>query len=101
MILFGLKMSMAGVKGCSLEQFKEGFVKAFVFLGPLGNLLTPQFMANSFRTYYLILLGFPLFWIPLHKKLAKFAVLAIPIFPYCLFSAFYASFAGYDDMPFS
>lgn len=84
-----------------LERLKEGLLKAFVVLGPLGNLLTPQLITNSFRAYYFILLCFPVFYFPLQKRVAKVLIFTIPLLVYCVLSSFYAYHRGFQDYPFS
>ncbi len=83
----------------ALSDVKKGLLKAFVALGPLGNLLTPQIFSHSFRTYYLILLAFPLFYIPLQKRLLKIIVISAPLFIYCFFSALFINQNEQADFP--
>ena len=83
----------------ALSDVKKSLLKAFVALGPLGNLLTPQLFSHSFRTYYLILLAFPLFYIPLQKRLLKIIVISAPLFIYCFFSVLFINVNEQTDFP--
>ena len=83
----------------SLDQLKRGLLKSFIILGPLGNLLTPQLITHSFRTYYFCLLAFPLFYIPFHKSRLKLALFSIPFFLYCFISAMAVQFDGGEELP--
>ncbi len=83
----------------SLDQLKRGLLKSFIILGPLGNLLTPQLITHSFRTYYFCLLAFPLFYIPFHKSRLKLALFSIPFFLYCFISALVVQFDGGEEFP--
>lgn len=84
-----------------LRSFHQILFKSFVFLGPLGNLLTPQLIAPSFRSYYLLLPLFPLFYFQCKQSQVKI-ILSFSIFlMYCLFSIFFidASFLSYEEIP--
>ncbi len=82
------------------SSLQRGLFKCFVVLGPLGNLLTPQLFSHAFRTYYFILLGFPLFFIPLRKKQTKAVIFALPFLLYCLFSTVLNLPNTEADLPF-
>lgn len=70
-----------------LELVKLKLLKWFIFLGPLGNLFTPQLISHSFRSYYFCLLGFPIFYFSLQSSRLKLALYSIPFFCYCFFSS--------------
>jgi hypothetical protein len=72
----------------------------FVFLGPLGTLLTPSFFPPSTRTYYFILFFFPLFFLTTKKKGLNILLLFLPLFLYFLSSAIYAHYQGPKDEAF-
>jgi len=82
-----------------LSELKQWLLKSFIILGPLGNLLTPQLITHSFRTYYFCLLAFPLFYIPLHRSRVKLALFSIPFFLYCFFSSALVQFSGGEELP--
>lgn len=78
---------------------KKWLIYLFIFLGPLGNLLTPGGLPPAFRTYYFVLLGFPLFFNRIDQKQHKLFFLLLPFFLYCFVSsmlvdeeAFYATY---------
>jgi O-antigen ligase len=74
----------------------EFLIFAFIALGPLGNILTPFFLPDSFRTYYFLLPFFPL----LFKRVTKSAVLFFPLFIYCFISAAYVEMFSHPNEPF-
>lgn len=61
----------------------------FIFLGPLGNLLTPGVLPAAFRTYYFVLLGFPFFFNRIDQKQHKLFFLLLPFFLYCFVSSMF------------
>lgn len=75
-------------------------LKCFVFLGPIGTLLTPSFLPLSFRIYYLILLAFPFSLVRMDERHFKIALYSLPFFFYCFCSAFYSEFYGITNEPF-
>jgi len=58
----------------------------FVFLGPLGNLLTPAFFPLAFRTYYFVLPLFFLYYGFFTLAFLKNFSFFLPFFFYCLAS---------------
>jgi len=62
-------------------------INLFVVLGPLGNLLTPQLISHAFRSYYLVLLLFPLLYSCFYRWQAAILVACLPYFLYSLASA--------------
>ncbi len=66
---------------------RKWLISLFIFLGPLGNLLTPGAFPNAFRSYYFVLLGFPLFFNRIDKKQHKLFFLLLPFFLYSLLSS--------------
>ena len=70
---------------------RELLIRLFVFLGPLGNLLTPRIFPSAFRTYYFILLSFPFLLNRLDKKQQKLLFLFLPFFLYCLLSSLFVA----------
>jgi O-antigen ligase len=66
---------------------RKHLINLFIFLGPLGNLLTPGVFPSAFRTYYFVLLGFPFLFNRLDKKQQKLLFLLLPFFLYCLLSS--------------
>lgn len=74
-------------------------IKAFVILGPLGNLLTPQFVTHSFRTYYLTLCLFPIFYTRTTFRQLKVVIFSMFIVLYCFFSLGWR-IGIEEDMPF-
>lgn len=85
--------------GAPIGVLKGVILKLFIILGPLGNLLTPQLVSHSFRTYYLILVFFPIFYIPLIYRQLKFVIYSIPLFLYCFFSAWMVRENMAEEMP--
>jgi O-antigen ligase len=73
----------------SLGQLQKKTLRGFVALGPLGNLLTPHLISHAFRTYYLILFLFPLFYITPTTRKIKILAYSIPFFAYCFISALF------------
>lgn len=80
----------------SLPSIRSFLISAFVFLGPLGNLLTPHFLSFPFRFYYFLLSFFPLFYPLAYFKEFKSLLIPFPFLFYCLLSAFFTRFA---DLP--
>ena len=73
----------------SLSSTQRFLIYSFVFLGPLGNLLTPSFMPYAFRFYHFLLMLSPLFFIQLREKEWKTVLAFVPFLGYCLFSAYF------------
>lgn len=67
-------------------------IYAFVFLGPLGNMLTPPFFPRAFRTFYFTLIFFPLFLLVSRKKELRTLFLFLPFIFYVLISGFFTQF---------
>lgn len=65
-------------------------VYLFVFLGPLGNLLTPSFLPYQFRTFYLLLPAFFIFYDRIYFKELKTFLLFLPFLLYCFASSYFA-----------
>lgn len=75
-------------------DLRKTLLSGFIFLGPLGNLLTPHFFPSAFRAYYFLLLGFPILFTRIREKQMKLLILFSPFFLYCFFSAFYVHING-------
>lgn len=84
-----------------LITFNQKIVKGFAFLGPLGNLLTPQLIAPSFRTYYFLLLTMPFFFFSLKYNQIKHFLFFSFFFLYSLLSLFFisTSFTATEEVP--
>ncbi len=72
---------------------------SFGALGPLGNMLTPSFFPDAFRTYYFILPLFPFFFLSAKERIVKTGILFLPFLIYCLASAFTVEYFGSSDEP--
>jgi O-antigen ligase len=68
-------------------NFKRALTYSFVALGPLGNMLTPHFFPDSFRTYYFLLPLFPIYFLLVRERIAKIGILFLPFLIYSYFSA--------------
>lgn len=73
----------------------------FIALGPLGNLLTPNFLPSAFRAYYFILPLFPLFFLPGKGKEVKIGILFLPFLIYCAVSALIVETFEISNEPFA
>lgn len=69
-------------------NIKMTLIFLFVALGPLGNILTPFFLPKSFRTYYFLLPLFPVFFFIAKERIAKIAIIFLPLLTYAFFSAY-------------
>lgn len=63
----------------------------FVLLGPWGNLLTPSILPKSFRTYYLLLPLFPLFFRQTKQFVWQTGSFFLPFFIYSFFSILFVT----------
>lgn len=81
-------------------NLKKALVYAYVALGPLGNILTPHFLPNSFRTYYFLLPFFPLLFQAAQERIVKIGILFLPFFLYCFISALNVELFGAPNEPF-
>lgn len=68
-------------------SFQEMLIYLFVFLGPMGNILTPAFFPPATRTYYFILIFFPLLFLKFNEKILEIIALFFPVCIYGLLSA--------------
>ena len=84
-----VKITLVNLNRYSIQFFLIG---AFVFLGPLGNILTPHLFPYPFRFYYLLLPLFPIFYHLLFFKEVKTLLLFLPFLFYSLISSFFAQF---------
>jgi O-antigen ligase len=73
----------------TLRSFQHFLIYAFVFLGPLGILLTPRFMPGAFRSYQFLLFLFPVFFIKFRIPDWKMIFSFLPLLFYCITSAFF------------
>lgn len=80
-------------------ELKKVLMLLFAALGPLGNILTPHFFPPSFRAYYFLLPFFLFFYLTLKEKLAKIAVIFLPLVAYCLVSTFIVEKFGSANEP--
>lgn len=80
-------------------HLKRLLALSFVALGPLGNIFTPHFFPESFRTYYFLLPFFPLFFTQTRERLGKIAIFLLPFFLYCYVSAFFVEQWGDANEP--
>lgn len=80
-------------------EIRKVLMLLFAALGPLGNLLTPHFFPTSFRAYYFLLPFFPFFYLFIKEKLAKIAILFLPLLIYCFVSAFIVEKFGSANEP--
>lgn len=67
-------------------------IYAFVFLGPLGTLLTPSFFPYAFRFYYFLLPLFPFLFLKIEVKQWKTIVAFVPYLAYCLISSYFTHY---------
>jgi O-antigen ligase len=79
---------------------KQLLIIAFVALGPIGNILTPHILPDSFRIYYFLLPFFPLFFLSGQERILKIAIFFLPFFVYSFVSAFNVEFLGSPNEPF-
>jgi hypothetical protein len=80
-------------------EIRKVLILLFAALGPLGNILTPHFFPASFRAYYFLLPFFLFFYFTLKEKLAKIAIIFLPLIAYCLVSAFVVEKFGSANEP--
>lgn len=73
----------------TLRQFQHLLVYLFVFLGPLGTLLTPSCFPEAFRFYQFFLVLFPIFFLKLRVSQWKMTLAFLPFLFYCILSAFF------------
>lgn len=85
---------MINIKTVKIKKIslQETLIYLFVFLGPLGTILTPKIFPSSTRTYYFLLFFFPLFYLKINRKIINIIVACLPIFLYCLVSAIFCQF---------
>ncbi len=84
-------------QGMSIQR---ALLQGFIFLGPLGNLLTPSFLPSAFRFYYFLLPAFFLFFRGVEVKIARLIGVFIPFFLYCFFSALYVELYEVPQEPY-
>lgn len=81
-------------------NIREALMFAFVALGPIGNMLTPHFLPDSFRAYYFLLPLFPFFFAVAYGRAVKVGIIFLPLLTYCLISACNVEFVGASNEPF-
>ena len=67
-------------------------IYAFVFLGPLGTLLTPSIFPYAFRFYYFLLPLFPFLFLKVEVKHWKTVLAFVPYLSYCLISSYFTHY---------
>jgi O-antigen ligase len=68
-------------------NFKRALTLCFAALGPLGNIFTPHYFPDSFRTYYFLLPCFPLYFLLARERIAKIGIFFLPFLIYAFFSS--------------
>lgn len=73
----------------NFAHYRLFLIYLFVFLGPIGNMLTPGFLPYQFRTFYFLLPLFPLFYSRLTYQEIKTLLTFLPLLLYCFASSFF------------
>jgi hypothetical protein len=77
-----------------VSPWRQWLVRCFVFLGPLGSLLTPHFFPKPFRFYYFLLPLFPVFFVKIRREYLQIGLFFLPFFLYCFVSVIFLEMLG-------
>lgn len=81
-----IKINRSSLQRVNIEK---SLIYLFIFLGPIGTILTPKIFPPSTRTYYFVLLLFPLFFKKISRGTLNLAAIFLPFFLYCLLSSLF------------